>query len=106
MRAAGRSAAAGHLRASPWSFPLRPVIQAAESAEADGKRPRQPRGARLTGFEDRGGHQAPRRLQGLTLPAPGSSPPSEWWRTRPGWPSGVLGPGTRLAVWVVRVVSG
>jgi hypothetical protein len=33
-------------------------------AEADGNRTRQPRSARLTGFEDRGGHQAPRRLRG------------------------------------------
>src|SRR6516162_10477051 len=32
-------------------------------AEADGNRTRQPRGARLTGFEDRGGHQAPGRLR-------------------------------------------
>ena len=32
-------------------------------AEADGNRTRQPCGARLTGFEDRGGHQAPGRLR-------------------------------------------
>ena len=32
-------------------------------AEADGNRTRQPRGARLTGFEDQGDHQEPRRLR-------------------------------------------
>ncbi len=32
-------------------------------AEADGNRTRQRRSAALTGFEDRGDHQAPRRLR-------------------------------------------
>ncbi len=40
-------------------------------AEADGNRTRQPRRARLTGFEDRGDHQAPRRLRRRRYPRPG-----------------------------------
>ena len=38
-------------------------------AEADGNRTRRRRGAPPTGFEDHGGHQAPRRLRDQTLPA-------------------------------------
>ena len=43
------------------SGPLRSGV--AQVAEADGNRTRQRRGAALTSFEDRGGHQAPRRLR-------------------------------------------
>ena len=35
----------------------------AQVAEADGNRTRRRRGAPSTSFEDRGGHQAPRRLR-------------------------------------------
>lgn len=35
-------------------------------AEADGNRTRQAEDLGLVGFEDRGGHQAPTRLQGRT----------------------------------------
>ncbi len=45
---------------------------ASAHAEADGNRTRQPRGARLTGFEDRGGHQAPERLRGRRYLRPGT----------------------------------
>jgi hypothetical protein len=41
----------------------RPVAALVQVAEADGNRTRQRRCAPLTGFEDRGGHQAPRRLR-------------------------------------------
>jgi hypothetical protein len=41
----------------------RPVAAFVQVAEADGNRTRQRRCASLTGFEDRGGHQAPGRLR-------------------------------------------
>ena len=42
----------------------RPGQAYVQVAEADGNRTRRRRSAPSTGFEDRGGHQAPRRLRG------------------------------------------
>jgi hypothetical protein len=52
MKMVCKAIAADH---SPPSF--------AQVAEADGNRTRQRRSAALTGFEDRGDHQVPRRLR-------------------------------------------
>jgi hypothetical protein len=49
---------------------LSAAIPGRACAEADGNRTRQPCGARLTGFEDRGGHQAPGRLRRRGYPHP------------------------------------
>ena len=44
------------------------VTESAQVAEADGNRTRRRRDAPSTGFEDRGGHQAPGRLRGRPYP--------------------------------------
>src|SRR5215831_21373210 len=64
-------------------------------AEADGNRTRLRRGTPHTGFEDRGGHQAPGRLRGRRLPAPGRHPPSGTWPASPRAVGG-CGQGTRF----------
>ena len=52
-------------------------------AEADGNRTRQRRGAPLTGFEDQGDHQEPRRLRRrLYSPRPREPEPSLRYRHR------------------------
>ncbi len=50
--------------ASGTDAPPRSGTAFVQVAEADGDRTRRRRGAPSTGFEDRGGHQAPRRLRG------------------------------------------
>jgi hypothetical protein len=50
--------------ASVAATPASPEAVFPQVAEADGNRTRRRRSAPSTGFEDRGGHQAPGRLRG------------------------------------------
>jgi hypothetical protein len=65
-----RSALASHARRPRSTASTRRERCLRSSAEADGNRTRRRRVTPPTGFEDRGGHQAPRRLRGRRYPRP------------------------------------
>ena len=68
--AANGGKVSSHLAENGPHYPLAGSAQVAPKrasvlvAEADGNRTRQRRGTPLTGFEDQGDHQEPRRLRG------------------------------------------
>ena len=59
-----RGAFPGHRQRPGCRTTARPGTAFVQVAEADGNRTRRRRSAPSTGFEDRGGHQAPSRLRG------------------------------------------